>query len=208
MTLVLPFLIPGTRLVRMRRAVRCTFWVLVPLLFAHLLIATEISNHIAWQNGFKSGSDWLKASRENIADPAVWEARAEELADLAEKRAVADQLRQRDNADRAILTKIAQADLCREDAKCSLAEVWSDAQNKCSQTVEAEAIYGIRWENGFFEDRFSEVSWANQNEGIVYIAGDRAKLENEYGAWGRAEYQCSFSIPNGEVLRSSAVIKN
>ncbi|SFE09803.1 hypothetical protein [Methylobacterium sp. 13MFTsu3.1M2] len=74
------------------------------------------------------------------------------------------------------------------------------ALSLCKEAIERAAPYGLKWTDGLFETPFSDVAWKDKDTGIVEFRGDRAAMQNQYGAWQTASYTCAINVPAGSMV--------
>lgn len=91
-------------------------------------------------------------------------------------------------------------DDCRQDVKCYSQKGKFYALSLCKPAIERAATYGLTWTDGLFETAFSDVSWKDRESGLVEFRGDRATMQNQYGAWQNASYSCVISVPTGSMV--------
>ncbi|HEY8356214.1 MAG TPA: hypothetical protein VIL30_02035 [Ramlibacter sp.] len=196
----------GDRLVSWRHRFGGTFVILLLLLFPHLALLHFSANQVSAHLGFSSFKTLRDASEAGVFNPTEWEEKKAVVALEEEERARRHELQNQRMAVSRMAALEQRAEECRADPKCFSEKVWSAAQAACSQLVESRAVYGFRWETNFFEDKFSHVSWLDQSDGRVAISGTKARLENQYGAWGKAEYTCSYNVHSNEAYSASVQI--
>lgn len=163
------------------------------LLPCTLIVTFMARGQVASANGYLSPDDWRLAIKQGVTDASEW------------RQSVEDQRRSTE-AIAALQAAKKQAE-CRSSAACFVEASYSLAEAQCVKEIEESATYGLRWENQFFQRKFSAATWVNEQDGVVKLGGDRLRMENEYGAWGRAVYWCSYSVSANAVLDSGARVR-
>lgn len=95
--------------------------------------------------------------------------------------------------------RAAQED-CRQDINCYSQKGKFYALSQCKPAIERAAPWGLKWTDGLFETPFSNAVWQDRENGIVEFRGDRASMQNQYGAWQNASYACVINIPAGSMV--------
>lgn len=73
------------------------------------------------------------------------------------------------------------------------------AEINCPLLIESKSTYSIRWTDRALEPKFSRLS-PRTAEGLVVASGDRAEMQNEYGAWIPVTYHCVISPERDQAL--------
>lgn len=163
------------------------------LLPCTLIVTFMVRGQVASTNGYLSPDDWRLAIKQGVTDASEW------------RQSVEDQ--RRSNEAIATLHAARKQAECRSSATCFVEASYSLAETQCVEEIEASATYGLKWENQFFQRKFSAAAWVSEQDGVVKLRGDRLRMENEYGAWGRAVYWCNYNASVGAVLEAGARIR-
>lgn len=102
---------------------------------------------------------------------------------------------------------IAQRSNIDFDAKLLDDKYSDDAQAACSagadDYLQSKSRYAYSWDpssEGFFGVRFDQFATEVAGAGILTLISNRAKLQNEFGAYQRIELRCDFDTETGKVL--------
>ncbi|MES2614684.1 MAG: zinc ribbon domain-containing protein [Bdellovibrionota bacterium] len=70
----------------------------------------------------------------------------------------------------------------------------------CKDPVERMAKQSVRWVDGTFETKFSQVRWLDKRTGKLTLIGDRAEFQNGFGAYTPVIYECDMDSDGKTVL--------
>ncbi|MBB3963472.1 hypothetical protein [Rhizobium metallidurans] len=187
-------------------------------LIAILVALTIDADREARSLGFESATDQRLAKEAGINEPAAWAqqkgallakkkadddaaAAAKAAARTAEDKASAKEAARvaaaekesaaRAEAEKAVAEK-AEAEKCRQDLQCWGEKAWIGASVRCPEFIEKLAKWDFQWTDGTFEPKFAKYRWKDQKRGVVTLIGDKAKMQNGFGAWKRVTYTCDY----------------
>jgi hypothetical protein len=204
--LVVAWNLKGPKLRVLRHRLGDAFLVILFLFPINALGSAYLENLKVKELGFDTPKDYYSAAEHGIKDVGAWQVKKAQLTAEADEvnrqRALADLQR---NATRQQREE-ERAQQCRADPQCYIEPTWRDAQSACAEAVERTVTFGIRWESGFFEDKFSSTEWWYMEQGVVVLTGEKVRLENQYGAWGKGHYWCNYDVPNAKVIGAGAQI--
>ncbi len=96
----------------------------------------------------------------------------------------------------------AAAATCDADLRCLGDKHNLTAAFKCREPVERLSRFAFEWTDGVLEPKFGRFRWKDQAAGVVTYLGDRARMQNEYGAWMKAAYECDLDTRSGVALEA------
>ena len=101
--------------------------------------------------------------------------------------------------------KVSTDSQCLRDASCAAKRSdWKiDGFPKCFRHIENQARYDYDWTAGV-NSRFSVVELSSSFDYVKYI-GTQARFQNQFGAWQRVKYVCSYDPINERVLQVDVV---
>jgi len=80
---------------------------------------------------------------------------------------------------------------CQKSLPCMADQELGWTKVSCKQAIEAKAVYQVKWTDGMFHPLFSEVlDSGTSGEISIGYAGDRAQIQNQFGAFANMTYQC------------------
>ena len=90
---------------------------------------------------------------------------------------------------------------CLTDHQCINENVnWKvDAIERCGPLIEAHALHGSRWTDGWNESKFDRAFMYIPNNAVRY-EGNQVEFVNEYGVWRQHGYDCIYDPINKRVI--------
>lgn len=81
---------------------------------------------------------------------------------------------------------------CRKSLACMADKDRGWAEVSCKKAIEAKAVYQVKWTDGMFQPLFSQIIWnpAMPDEKSIGYVGDRAQVQNQFGAFANVNYEC------------------
>ncbi len=109
------------------------------------------------------------------------------------------------NNENAAIDKEKKDALCIIDLQCASEKFTAAANAYCRGQLKIEARTISKWDfqigdGGFFDLIFDKIRWADDSKQQIIYIGNNAKFQNEFGAWERMGYSCSFDIKTKKPL--------
>jgi hypothetical protein len=94
----------------------------------------------------------------------------------------------------------AKAAACREDVVCTAEEHAGYAEVMCKPQIEARALHDVKWSDGFMNPMMTRYKWANPEKTAITYIGDKASLQNGFGAYTPTIYLCTLDLATNKVI--------
>lgn len=88
----------------------------------------------------------------------------------------------------------------RDDLQCRGNDGSLSAASNCARAIEKLAAHSVKWTDGALQPKFSHFRWRDKQQGIVTIVGDRAEVQNGFGAFTPVVYECDLAGDDRTVL--------
>lgn len=175
----------------------------VPVLIVLLFIASDMARSSsdgdrATKLGFKDGTEFANARKNNITNIADYKKFVEEqrIKEAEEKAKNAVRI-----AEEKRIAEENEAK-CFDDVDCYVSKHES-GDYQCKVAVEESSKYQFKWTDGFSQQKFTASSWYDKSRRLVTLYGHRAQAQNGFGAFKNVQYSCVFNADTGEVLMTN-----
>lgn len=86
---------------------------------------------------------------------------------------------------------------CRDSLQCWSGKNELAAQMKCKDAVAAQAKFRVNWLSMLV---MHESQWADKSAGTMTYFGDELEIQNQFGAYERTTFACTFDPSTKEVV--------
>jgi hypothetical protein len=93
---------------------------------------------------------------------------------------------------------------CAADFKCIAESNIIYATTRCSRQVERLAKNDFKWEDRWYESKFSRYRAKKDDNSVITYLGDKIKFQNGFGAWVWHIYACDYDVKNEKVINVQA----
>jgi hypothetical protein len=155
----------------------------------------EYEIYLARKKGLLQGR--MEAQRKYRREEAAKAAKAKVAAEVARIAAVEEEKMQK-------LLKEQAEGAAFEENKSNAAWL-SDkygirASSACTKPVEALALYGFEWTNGWLESKFPKYITSTIEPYVLTISGDRIRFQNGFGSYTTVSYRCNYNVVSGNTF--------
>lgn len=71
---------------------------------------------------------------------------------------------------------------------------------ECKEAISSLAKYDFKWNDSMMEPAFNSYSWIDTDTKVIEMYGDRAQVQNGFGAYKKVKYSCRFNGNTGEII--------
>jgi hypothetical protein len=107
----------------------------------------------------------------------------------------------------AMLSMCSGNDKKTESAKCEKSDLNCRGNNatvlagiSCKSPIERQAKHNVKWVDGVLEPKFTHFRWADKDQELITVIGDKAEFQNGFGAYSRVVYECDLASDDQTVI--------